>query len=110
MVRLSPKDFIAQLDKLYGSAHGSVYITYKHFTGKYSVKKSGKGPIKTLPGVPEAGASMLLVRATDGNKIKISAIVSAHDVVSFQISLDKVMRKNMTGFKKDTPAPAKKAN
>lgn len=109
MVKLSPKDFIKQLSDLYESKRSSVYITYKHFNGKYSVKKSGKGPIKTLPKVPEKGAPMLLVRATDGNSVKVSTIVSPSEVVDFQLALDRVMRKYMTGFKKDTPATVKKA-
>ena len=95
MVKLSPKDFIVQLDNLFRTAHGSVYITYKHFTGEYNPKKSGKGQAKMIEGVTQPSA-MLLVRATDGNKRKISTVVTAKDVVGFQISIDKVMKKNMT--------------
>lgn len=105
MVKLSPKDFITQLDNLYRTSPGSVYITYKHFTGVYNPKKSGKGKEKTIEGITEP-APMILVRATDGNKKKFSTLVTAKDVVSFQISIDKVMRKNMTGFKKSEPAKA----
>ena len=98
MVKLTPKDFITQLENLYRSSPGSVFITFKHFTGFYSVKKNGKGPLKSIPNIPEHGASMLIVRATDGNKTKISTIVSSKDFVAFQIALDKTMKKNMTGF------------
>lgn len=103
MVKLSPKDFITQLEALYKKQAGSVFITFKHFTGQYSVKKSQKGPIKSIPKSvtgAEPGTAMLLIRATDGNKKKFSAIVTARDIVSFHISLDKVMKQNMTGFSK----------
>lgn len=103
MVRLSPKEFIAQLEALYNKQTGSVFITFKHFTGQYSVKKSGKGPIKTIPesvSGAKPGTAMLLVRATDGNKKKFSAIVPARDFTSFQISLSRLMKQSMTGFPK----------
>ncbi|KAH0787939.1 Signal recognition particle 14 kDa protein [Histomonas meleagridis] len=104
MVKLSPKDFITQLDAMFKKQPaGSVFITFKHFTGQYSVKKSGNGPLKSMPksvSGGEPGTAMLLIRASDGNKKKISAIVTARDIVSFQISLDRLMKQNMTGFSK----------
>ena len=106
MVKLSPKDFIVQLDQMYKKGpKGSVFVTFKHFTGVYSVKQSHKGPMKSIPkketGV-EPGSAMLLIRASDGNKKKISAIVTAKDIVSFQISLDRVMKANLVNFEKKT--------
>jgi len=108
MVKLIPKDFIVQLENLFRSSPGSVFITYKHFNGQYSVKKSGKGPMKTIQNLPEHTGSLLLVRATDGNNGKISTIVSARDIVSFQISLDRTMKRSMTGFQKTEGASSKK--
>ena len=105
MVKLSPKDFISQLELLYKKQNGSVFVTYKHFNGTYSVKKSGKGPMKQIPAPktpndPQPGTPMLLIRASDGNKTKISALVSSRDIVSFLISLDRIMKQNFTNFPK----------
>lgn len=110
MVKLSPKDFIVQLDQMYKKGQsGSVFVTFKHFTGVYSVKQSGKPPMKTIPKKEtgaEPGSAMLMIRATDGKKKKISAIVTAKDIVSFQISLDRVMKANLVHFEKKTaPKP-----
>ena len=79
MVKLSPKDFITQLELMYKKQGGSVFLTFKHFTGVYSVKKSGKGPLKQIPvsknpNDPQPNTPMLLIRASDGNKKKISAL------------------------------------
>ena len=103
MVKLSPKDFITQLDQMFKKTPGSVFVTFKHFTGIYSVKRSGKGKPKSLSKQEtgaEPGSAMLLIRATDGNKRKISSIVTAKDIVSFQISLDRLMKSNWSQFQK----------
>lgn len=103
MVKLSPKEFLGQLEQMYRKGpSGSVFITFKHFTGIYSVKKSGEG-IKQLPKKEtpaEPGSAMLLIRASDGNKKKISSIIPPKDIVSFQLALDKVMKAHLVGFPK----------
>lgn len=103
MVKLTPKEFILQLEQMYRKGpSGSVFVTFKHFTGVYSVKKSGKD-LKRMPktetGV-DPGSPMLLIRASDGNKKKISSIVTPKDIVAFQIALDKLMKTNLVGFQK----------
>lgn len=105
MVKLSPKDFITQLELMYKKQNGSVFLTFKHFTGIYSVKKSGKEPLKQIPvsknpNDPQPGTAMLLIRASDGNKKKISALVSNRDIVSFQIALDRILKQNLNNFPK----------
>ena len=97
MVKLSPKDFLQQLDEMYKKQPaGSIYITFKHFNGHYSVKKSGMAPFKSLPGVPEQGTPILLVHAKDGLKKKISVNVPGKEIVNFQMQLDKLMKRNIS--------------
>ncbi|OHS96556.1 hypothetical protein TRFO_37300 [Tritrichomonas foetus] len=64
-------------------------------------------PAPKNPNDPQPGTAMLLIRATDGNKKKISSIVSARDIVSFQISLDRVLKQNLVNFAKDTKPVAR---
>lgn len=115
MVKLSPKDFLTQLELLYRKQNGSVFLTFKHFNGKYSVKKSGKPPMKQIPASknpndPQPGTPMLLIRATDGNRKKISSLVSNREIVSFQISLDRILKQNLANFSKDTKTISRPAN
>lgn len=115
MVKLSPKDFLTQLEIMYKKQNGSVFLTFKHFTGVYSVKKSGKAPIKQIPATknpndPQPGTPMLLIRASDGNKKKISSLISNRDIVSFQISLDRILKQNLANFPKDTKPAARPTN
>jgi hypothetical protein len=110
MPRLAPRDFITQLEQMYkASSVGSVFVTFKHFSGTYSTKHSGRPPIKQLPKSvtgAEPNTPMLLIRATDGNSKKISAIVPARGIVQFQIQLDRVLRTCVVGFKKLDKPPA----
>lgn len=115
MVKLSPKDFIIQLEAMYKKQNGSVFVTFKHFTGVYSVKKSGKPPMKQIPtsknpNDPQPGTPMLLIRASDGNKKKISSLVSNRDIVSFQIALDRIFKQNFNNFPKDTKPAGRPTN
>lgn len=115
MVKLSPKDFIIQLEAMYKKQNGSVFVTFKHFTGVYSVKKSGKPPMKQIPtsknpNDPQPGTPMLLIRASDGNKTKISSLVSNRDIVSFQIALDRIFKQNLNNFPKDTKPAGRPTN
>jgi hypothetical protein len=112
MPRLAPRDFLTQLEQLYKvGSPGTVFVTFKHFTGCYSTKHSGKPPIKQLPKSvtgAEPNTPMLLIRATDGNSKKISAIVPGRAIVQFQIQLDRVLRASLVGFKKlEKPPPSR---
>lgn len=94
---MTPKDFCTRLDALCRSSPGSVFITFKQISSTYSVKKSGRAPLKTFPNV-QPDTNMCIVRATDGHKQKISTLIAARDLNSFQIALDKVLRSNFVGF------------
>ena len=102
MVKLAPTEFLQKLEDMYkAEPAGTVFLSFKHFTGVYSTKKSGKGPLKTLPNVPQGGTPMIMVRATDGKKKKISTLVTAKDVIKFQLTLSKIMKSEMSGFSRE---------
>jgi hypothetical protein len=109
MVRLTPRGFLNQLEQLYqGAQPNSVYLTFKHFTGVYSVKHSGRGPLKRMPKSvtgADPGTPMVLVRATDGNNRNFSTIVPKSEYVAFNIGLQAVMKQPISEYWKTVKNP-----
>lgn len=105
MVKLSTKEFLTKVGLVVDKG-GSVFLTFKHFNGRYSVKKSDKGPFKAIKApngtdiAQEVDTPMLLVHVSDGNKMKFSTMVTSKEFVSFNIGLKRLMKDKFTGFQK----------
>ena len=68
------------------------------------VNTMSKKKSECLKMMPESGGrktSMVLIRATDGKKKKVSTIIKNSDVFEFQIQLSSLMRKHIKALLSD---------
>lgn len=98
MVLLDLDQFLLRVGRLYKSkkAGGSVWLTFKRISGDAKARKGRKNARK-LSGDGEA---VLLARATDGAKVKLSCEVSAKDHLKFQIAVQDLLKLELDGLKK----------
>ena len=95
MVLLDLDQFLLRVGKLYKlkKAGGSVWVTFKR------IQKGVKGR-KNARKITGEGEAVLLARATDGGKVKLSCEVGAKDHVKFQIAMSDLMKLELDGLKK----------
>ena len=98
MVLLDLDQFLLRVGRLYKGkkAGGSVWLTFKRISSDTKSRKGRKNARK-LSGEGEA---VLLARATDGAKVKLSCEVSAKDHLKFQIALSDMLKLELDGLKK----------
>eukprot|EP01132_Coremiostelium_polycephalum_P005034 gene5034-6264_t len=99
MVLLDNESFLNSLHKLYQTSKekGSVWVTMKNYVNSDSnpgLKKPDRVPVQ--PGEEE---NKCLMRACNGKK-KISTIVLAKDIVTFQQSYKNILLVNFDNLKK----------
>lgn len=106
--QLENSQFLNELTALFegGKESRSVWLTLKRMTHPegekgYGVqKKKGQQKRGAGAGASEPLEPMVLVRATDGKKLKLSTVVHASDVASFRSQYANIMRAQMDGLKR----------
>ncbi|GAM24638.1 hypothetical protein SAMD00019534_078130 [Acytostelium subglobosum LB1] len=103
MVLQENDTFLTALNNMFKARNskGSVWITIKRYTPE---DKKGEAPTAA-----EEKEHMCLVRATDGQKKKISTLVEAKDITSFQQSIRNVLLINVDNLKKEQKEKKKPA-
>jgi|EP01043_Picozoa_sp_COSAG02_P023381 signal recognition particle subunit SRP14 len=98
MVLLDLDQFLLRVGRLYKSkkAGGSVWLTFKRISSDAKGRK-GRKNAKKLSG---DGEGVLLARATDGAKVKLSCEVSAKDHIKFQIAISDMLKLELDALKK----------
>ncbi len=98
MVLLDLDQFLLRVGRLYKSkkAGGSVWLTFKRISSDSKGRK-GRKNAKKLSG---DGEGVLLARATDGAKVKLSCEVSAKDHIKFQIAISDMLKLELDALKK----------
>jgi len=108
MVLLENDSFLTELTKLYNSKKesGTVFITFKRYEHKVVEKEPKEGQHAKNPTKKQIKADLAegepkcLIRATDGNNIKISTMVSAKDLVRFQMAYSNIIKVQMDNLKR----------
>eukprot|EP01113_Clastostelium_recurvatum_P037446 TRINITY_DN5475_c0_g1_i2.p1 TRINITY_DN5475_c0_g1~~TRINITY_DN5475_c0_g1_i2.p1 ORF type:complete len:112 (+),score=32.64 TRINITY_DN5475_c0_g1_i2:51-386(+) len=99
MVLLENDAFLTDLNKLFlrKKEKGSVWVTFKSYSEE---DKRGKKRRVEEGADKSVAAPSCLLRATDGDKIKISTIVKSKDLPRFQQAYSNILLVNMDSLKK----------
>eukprot|EP00164_Ancoracysta_twista_P002733 GFYU01003635.1.p3 GENE.GFYU01003635.1~~GFYU01003635.1.p3 ORF type:complete len:110 (+),score=42.49 GFYU01003635.1:141-470(+) len=103
MTYLDPDAFLTQVTRMFerSKMKGSVHLTMKRFTGIQGKPMKKKDP-STSNQEPRC-----LIRASDGNKTKLSTLVTAKELVRFQISYGNILKVHIENLKKKEKAKRK---